>query len=575
MLLLIAVAAFEIALPWPIKWLVDSVFGTQVPSQLIAWLPGFEEGGAQVQAVTSIAILIVALGVLHKGLSMWSQFLFIGVGNRIVQGLRIRTLEYLNQLPMAYHDRSKVGDLIYRACFDTYALQTLLSQVMVPVFSGSCVAVGVVIVMLKIDIALTLVTVAAAPFFWMNLKRFKNRIEERSKRFHESESAISSQVQESLSLIRVIQAFTLESSSNARLTDQVGVSVRENMRKSITELGFLFVMGIVMSVATAAVVWLGARGVIEGRILIGEVLVFLAYLGTLCQPINAFSQGASAYHSAAAQLKRVFEVLDEPCTIEDTPDAIAPKSVQGALSFSGVSFAYEPDRPVLQNLNLEIKAGEVFALVGKTGSGKSTLAKLILRFYDPDHGTILLDGKDLRSLKMSWLRQQVSIVFQEPILFSATIAENIGFGKAGATREKIEASARRAQAHEFIMKLPERYDTLLGERGVNLSGGQRQRLSIARAFLKDAPVLILDEPTSAIDVETEKELLGAMRALMRGRTVLMIAHRLSTIREADRIGVISDGLLVEEGTHEQLLEARGAYWKLQEVQAADHGRGSL
>lgn len=572
--LLVMIAAFELALPWPIKWLVDSVFGSQGLPVFVAWLPGMGTGGSPAEAVTTIALLIVLLGVAHKGLTMWSQVLLIGAGNRMVRGLRLKALEHLHRLPLAYHDRSRTGDLIYRACYDSYALQTLLSQVLVPLFSGAFLATGLMVVMLRIDVILSLVTVATAPLFWFNLRQFRKRMEERSRRFHESESAISSQVQEALSSIRVIQAFTMEPGSNQRLARQADVSVRENMRKSVTELGFSLGIGVLTSVGTAAVVWLGARGVIDGRLYLGDVLVFLAYLATLYQPINAFSQGASAYHSASAQLNRVFELLDEPSSIADAADALAPERVRGDLCFTGVSFAYDPGRPALREVTLEVEAGETFAVVGKTGSGKSTLANLILRFYDPDEGSVRLDGRDLRSLKVSWLRQQVSMVFQDPLLFSATIAENIGFGKEGADRAEIEAAARRAQAHEFIAALPKGYDTMLGERGVNLSGGQRQRLSIARAFLKDAPILILDEPTSALDLQTESEILKAFEDLMKGRTVFIIAHRLSAIRDADRIGVIEGGRLVETGTHAELMKARGAYWELQQMQEADHDQGS-
>jgi ABC-type multidrug transport system fused ATPase/permease subunit len=568
LVLVILVAALELALPWPVKWLVDSVFGSQPLPALVACLPGLGSGASPADAITAIALLVALLGVLHKVLSMWSQFLLIKAGNRVVCLLRMKTMQHVHRLPLAYHDRSRVGDLIYRACYDSYALQTLLSQVLVPVFSGICLAAGLVVVMLRIDVLLTLVTVATAPFFWINLKRFKHRIGEHSRRFHESESAIASQVQESLSSVRVMQAFSLEQARDDSMARQAGVSVEENLRKSVTELGFALGVGMLMSVGTAAVIWLGARGVVDGRLYLGDVLVFLAYLATLYVPIQSLSQGASAFHSASAQLKRVFELLDEPRAVADAPDAVVLANVRGALCFDHVSFAYEPGRPAIKEVSLEIAPGEVCALVGKSGSGKSTLASLLLRLYDPDEGSVRLDGHDLRSLNLSWLRRQVSIVFQEPLLFSATIAENIGLGMEGADRAGIEAAAKRAHAHAFITQLPDGYDTLLGERGVNLSGGQRQRLSIARAFLKDAPILVLDEPTSALDVETEGGILKALRELMDGRTVVIIAHRQSAIRNAERIVVIDEGRIVEAGTHEELIRAHGPYFRLH---SADSG----
>ena len=560
--LLLVAALLEVALPWPVKWLVDSVFGNQPLPEFLAWMPGFSAGGSSMVAAISIAVTLVVIGVAHKSLTFLSQLWLIYAGNRMVRELRVQTLDRLHALPLAYHDRSKVGDLLYRAAYDSYALQSLLSGVVVPVFSGLCVAIGVVVVMLRLDVTLTIITAATAPLLWLNIKSHQHRISSRAKRFHESESALAANLQESLTSIRVIQAFTMEALGHRRFYEQADTSARENLRKSAAELGFSWVIGVIMALGTAAVVGVGARAVLAGELRPGDVLVFLAYLGTLYQPLNAFSQGAGVFHSAAVQIARVFEILDEPVSIADAPDALKPDTVRGELEFDHVSFGYEADRPALDDVSFRVEAGQVLALVGRTGSGKSTAASLLLRFYDPDRGTIRLDGHDLRALNLAWLRSKVSIVFQEPFLFSASIRENIAAGKPDATEDEIHLAARRAQADDFIRTLPQGYDTLLGERGVNLSGGQRQRISIARAFLKDAPVLILDEPTSALDAATERELLGALEELMAGRTTVIIAHRLSTIRRADRIGVFESGRMVEFGTRADLIERRGAFYDL-------------
>src|ERR1041385_5756112 len=324
--------------------------------------------------------------------------------------------------------------------------------------------------------------------------------------------------------------------------------------------------GLAVSIGTAAVVWVASHQVLSGKLTIGDILIFLAYLGMLYQPMNTFSQSASVIQSATAQLRRVFEIIDAAPDIRDRPNATTLKSVRGEVEFRNVGFEYEAGRAVLSKLNLHAKPGHVIAIVGRTGAGKTTMASLLLRFYDPTSGQILLDGTDLRNLRLAWLRQQVSVVLQDPILFSTTIAENIGFGLPGATQQQIEQAARRAQADEFIRKIPEGYNAMLGERGVNLSGGQRQRLSIARAFLKNAPILILDEPTSALDTHTEEALLKALKDLMAGRTTFVIAHRLSTIRNADLIVVLEKGRAIEQGDHETLLDRGGPYSKMFESQ---------
>jgi ATP-binding cassette subfamily B protein/subfamily B ATP-binding cassette protein MsbA len=569
MLLLILAALLEVALPWPVKWLIDSVFGQQpLPAWLawLAWAPGFGPGEEKGRAALTIAVIVVVLGVAHKTLTMLSQLWMIHAGNRMVRELRVQTLDRLYRLPLEYHDRSKVGDLLYRTAYDSYALQSLLSGVLVPMFSGLCVSIGVIVVMLRTDATLTLITAATAPLLWLNIKGYEHRIAARAKRFHESEGALAANLQESLSSIRVIQAFTMEAGNNRVFSEQADTSVRENLRKSGAELSFGWVIGVIMAIGTAAVVWVGARAVLEGRLFPGDVLIFLAYLGTLYQPLNAFSQGAGVFHSASGQLARVFEILDSPVTIDDRPSALQPDTLRGKIEFDQVSFAYEEGRPALDQVSFQVEPGGVLALVGRTGSGKSTTASLLLRFYDPDQGRVLIDDHDLRDLGLAWLRSRVSIVFQEPFLFSATIRENIALGRPGASDEAIELACRRAQADEFIRRLPQGYDTPLGERGVNLSGGQRQRLSIARAFLKDAPLLILDEPTSALDPATERELLGALEELMAGRTTIIIAHRLSTIRRADRIGVFENGRMVEFGTPAALMAARGVFHDLASTQ---------
>jgi ATP-binding cassette, subfamily B, bacterial len=438
----------------------------------------------------------------------------------------------------------------------------------VPMFNGALLVIGVTVVMAQINLLLTVVTMGAAPMFLIIIRGFSRKMDEQSRRYHENESALVSSLQESLSSIRAIQAFTLEPETGERFKTQAERSLEANQRMTRTQLMYSTCAGLSVSVGTAAVVWVAGYQVMQGRLSIGDILVFLAYLGMLYQPMSTFSQSASIIQSSGAQLKRVFEIIDAIPDIKESPNARTLPAVRGAIEFQDVSFEYNADRPVLSDIDLKIEPGQVLAMVGRTGAGKTTLASLLLRFYDPASGAILLDGHDLRSLRVAWLRRQVSVVLQDPVLFSTTVAENIGYGRPGATLTEIKEAARLAQADEFIRELPQGYETILGERGVNLSGGQRQRISIARAFLKNAPILILDEPTSALDTQTEEALLACLRELMQGRTTFVIAHRLSTVRRADVIVVLENGKIIERGNHAELLARDSIYKTMYESQAA-------
>jgi ATP-binding cassette subfamily B protein/subfamily B ATP-binding cassette protein MsbA len=403
---------------------------------------------------------------------------------------------------------------------------------------------------------------AVAPIFWLLIHLFGKTIEQRSSQYHRQESALVSFITESLSSIRAIQAYSQEPMMAQRFDEAAERSLATNQKLVMAQLVFSAFVGLVMAGGTAAVVWLGTQRVLAGTLSLGDVLVFLAYLGMLYTPMKAFSDGTSVVQSAGTQLRRVFDVLDTASEVHSKPGAIAPQQVRGRIEFQQVEFEYEACQPVLRDVNFTIEPGSIVAIVGRTGAGKSTLASLLLRFYDPQRGHILLDGRKLTDLPLEWLRSQISIVLQDPILFSTSIAENIAYARSGATREQVIAAARRAEADEFIQRLPEGYEALLGERGVNLSGGQRQRLSLARAILKDAPILILDEPTSALDAHTEASLMASIEELAEGKTTLLIAHRLSTVRIADAILVMDHGRVVEYGPPDELLSRDSEYRRL-------------
>jgi ATP-binding cassette subfamily B protein len=557
--ILIFATFVDLLQPWPIKWLVDYVFGSHAaPNWLASIWPAL--GTKQVSGgITAVCVSILMLALIYRLGSTVGNLFLIRAGARVVQRLRCHASEHLHRLSLSYHDRTKVGDSLYRVAYDAHAAQALFNGAIVPSATGALVLIGAIIMMLRINPLLTLVTMAVTPAFVLIIRGFRQRLDQQSRQYHESESVLVSMIQESLSSIRAIQAFTLEPETGLRFRSQSENSLERNQRLTRTQLAYSACAGLAVSVGTAAVVWVASRQVANGKLSVGDILIFLAYLGMLYQPMNTFSQSAGVVESANGQLRRVFEIIEAVPDIKDRPNAIRPASVGGSVEFRNVSFHYNAESPVLRNVTLKVESGQVLAIVGRTGAGKTTVASLLLRFYDPTAGSILFDGCDLRDLRLSWLRQQVGVVLQDPILFSTSIAENIAYGKPGASRGEIAEAAKLAQAHEFIQALPEGYDTILGERGVNLSGGQRQRLSIARAFLKNAPILVLDEPTSALDTHTEEALLSCLRQLMRGRTTFVIAHRLSTVRQADLIVVLDHGKVVEAGNHQELIR-RGAVY---------------
>jgi ATP-binding cassette subfamily B protein len=572
MLLLVVSALLELLQPWPIKWLVDVVLGgAAAPAWFLQVWPEFGRLDTAGR-LAAVCAAIVLLAVAHRVILTASQFLLIRAGGRIVQELRCHVCDHLHRLSLRFHDQQKVGDSLYRIAYDTQAAQSLVNGAVAPAASGIFLLAGVLIFMLRIDPLLTLVATAIAPVFALIIYAFGKMIEHRSTNYHRQESSLVSFIQESLTSIRAIQAFSREDDTARRFGRQTGSSLAANQRLVFVQLLFSACVGLAMACGTAAVVWFGTRRVLAGQLSLGDVLVFLAYLGMLYSPMKAFSEGASVVQSAGTQLKRVFEILDTQPEVKSAPGAIAPLSVRGQIEFNNVDFAYEDGQLVLRNVNLTLEPGQVVAVVGRTGAGKSTLASLLLRFYDPANGSIRMDDHDFRELPLDWLRSQVSIVLQDPILFSASVADNVAYARPGASREQIIAAARRAQAHEFIERLPEGYDTLLGERGVNLSGGQRQRLSLARAFLKDSQILILDEPTSALDAHTEASLMAAIEDLIRGKTTLLIAHRLSTVQIAHAIVVMDHGRVVEFGTHEELLSRDSAYRRLYNSQRRTVGQ---
>jgi ABC-type multidrug transport system fused ATPase/permease subunit len=481
--------------------------------------------------------------------------------------LRCRLFDHLQRLSLAFHDTTAVGDSLYRMTWDTYCVQSLFNSGVIPALTASFTLLGIASIMFVLDWLLTIVALSIGVPLVILIRKLDRPMKDRTLRAAERESNISTRVQETLSSIRAVQAFGREGAESQRFSTHANASLLAKLRLTVLQAWSQAMVGLLLAGGTAAVVWIAGQRVLQGMLTVGDVVLLVSYLAMLYQPLQTLALTAATVQSAAASARRVFSILDAIPEVMDKAGAIPlPARTPGPIVFDHVTFAYDKGKPVLKDVCLEIAPGQTVALVGPSGAGKTTIANLFMRFYDPIEGQIRLNGVDLRSLTLKSLRQNMALVLQEPVLFSSTIRENIAYGCPEATSERIEAAAQDAGAHDFIQALPQGYETQIGERGVSLSGGQRQRLSIARAFLKDAPILILDEPTSALDSATEQQVLEALKRLMKDRTTLIIAHRLSTVRHADQIVVVQDGKIAEAGSHEQLLIAGELYTDLYYLQ---------
>lgn len=571
--LLVGAAGAALLQPWPLKLVLDCVIGKVHPPALVASALGALSGGGQVSAQSKMWLLVVLcaglllIELVLGALNVLSAYVLNSAALRMVFKLRCALFDHIQHLSLGFHDSKAIGDSLYRITWDSYCIQAIFSEGVVPALTAGVTLLGIAAVMLSRDWRITVAGLAVAVPLTLLVRRLDRPMTEQSTRVHENESEVSTRVQETLAGIRAVQAFGREQFENERFENKASASLVANLRLTVVQTASQALVGVLLAAGTAAVIWIGARGVLQGRITPGDLVLLVAYVSMIFKPLETLAYTAGAVQSAAAGARRVLAVFDSAPEVTDAKDAVVLTGrAHGRITFEGASFGYRPARPVLRDIDLEIPAGATVALVGPSGAGKTTLASLVLRFYDPTCGRITLDGHDLRAVTLKSLRQNIALVTQEPILFAASVRENIAYGRPGATQEEIEAAARAAGAHDFVTRLSEQYETRLGERGATLSSGQRQRIAIARAFLKDAPVLILDEPTSALDAETETALLQALERLMKGRTTLIIAHRLSTVRCAQRIIVMKDGRIVESGSHEELLAEGKLYARLHRLQ---------
>jgi ATP-binding cassette subfamily B protein/subfamily B ATP-binding cassette protein MsbA len=561
--------ALSLLQPWPLKVLVDHVLGdTPLRGTLAAVverLPWAATPGGLLAWVVLAGILVFAV---NSAVDVVLSLQWTRVGRRMVYQLARDLFARVQRRSLRAHASQSIGDAMGRVAVDAWCVHAVIDTMLFAPGHALFTTVVMVVVMFRLDAGLTLLALAVAPFMTAAAWLFGRPIREAARARREIESRIQAHVHQTLTGVSVVQAFAREEDEQRRFQDLASVAIQAHQRSTLVGSLYGLGSGLVTTMGTAAVMWAAAMRVLDGRLTVGTALVFLAYLASLQWQLSAFANMYTTLQSAGASIDRVMDVFTGDDAVPEQRGARALPPVRGDVSIEDVVFGYLPGRPVLRGVSIAAAAGETIAIVGSTGAGKTTLVGLIPRFFDPAAGRVLIDGHDVRQVQIKSLRDQVAIVLQEPFLFSMSVAENISLGRPDATRGEIEAAARAANAHDFIAALPHGYDTIIGERGTSLSGGERQRMAIARALLKNAPILVLDEPTSALDAQTEHAIVDGLQRLMRGRTTFIVAHRLSTIRNATRIVVLEDGQVVEQGSHRQLLTRGGRFSQLHHLQFA-------
>jgi ABC-type multidrug transport system fused ATPase/permease subunit len=564
--------AMDLAVPWPLKVIFDNVLGVRALSGPLAAALVDPTNG---EPLTRQALLNVMVATMLIIALIDALFTFIGglltasIGQRVLYQLRVQVFDHIQSLSISFHKNSRVGDLSARLTSDIQSIQDLVSSGLNNLITNSLTVVGVLAIVVTVDWRFAVLMVGATPLMFFVAGTYRKRIRQASRQQRTMEGQVGATVQEKMSAIQVVQAFAHEDEEARQFAQQTRQSLNAGLTVSRLQSELSPLVDLVGVIGLATVTWLGAQEVISGRITLGYLLLFTTYLRSILSPVRQLAKLANLFSKADASAERVQEILDIQPDVRDLPGARSAPRLRGAVSFEHVYFGYAKDSPVLQNISARVEPGMTVALVGPTGSGKSTMIGLIPRFHDPQEGQVLIDGIDIRRFTLRSLRDQISLVLQEPVLFNATIRDNIAYGRAGASDVAVLRAARAANVDEFISRLPEGYGTVLGERGGTLSGGQRQRIAIARAIVRDAPILLLDEPTSGLDAQSEATVMEALRRLMEGRTTFVIAHRLATIERADLILVMQNGKIREGGTHRELLHTGGLYAHLHSLQFKD------
>ena len=564
---LLAEVGLRLLEPWPLKFVLDYIIGQRrAPKKP---LPDFASSWDPVALITVAALAVVLVTSLRALASYWQTIGFAKLGNRALSKVRSRLYRHLQYLSLSFHTQARTGDLVVRLIGDVGMLQDVAITALLPLVAKVLIVAGMISLMFCMNWQLGVIAVAVFPLFWLRTLSLGKKIREISQKQRRQEGAMAASVAESIQAIRTVQALSLEdtfanafssTSDNSSLSDVKGKRLSAALERSVD---------VLVALATALVLWFGTRMVLARELSAGDLIVFLAYLKSAYRPVQDFAKYTVRLGKASAAGERVIDLLERVPDVRDLPDARPAPVLSGNLSFQNVHFAYHHSQPLLQNINFEVAPGSHIALVGPSGGGKSTLVSLILRLYDPVEGRVLLDGHDIRSFTLESLRAQIGVVLQDNTLFAASVRDNIAFGAQGASLEQIHEAARLANAHDFILALPQGYDTALGERGVTLSHGQRQRIAIARAAIRKAPILILDEPMTGLDRKNEREVLKAMEGLYRQRTTFLITHDPRHAATAGLILYLEQGRIVEQGTHGTLLAANGRYAALHRIKSAE------
>ena len=551
--------------PWPLKIVFDHVLGSKkMPhwlDSLVAYL-----GHDKIAILEFAALAVIGIAAVGSISTYFEKYLTTSVGQWVMHDLRRTLYHHIQRLSLTYHDHKKTGDLISTVTSDIDAIQDFISSVLLGMVVNTLTLVGMLAVMFYLNWRFTLIALSVAPVLFVVVYSFTRRIKQASRAVRKKEGEVVSVVAEVLSSIRVVKAFSREDYEQERFERQSLESVETALRARSLKAKLAPIVEVLVAVGTSLVLWYGVHLVLRGEMTTGSLLVFIMYLGKMYKPMRELSKMTDTLSKTVVGYERIQEVLETERDVRNMRGARSAPNFKGAISFSHVNFNYAKDDRILQDVDFKIEPGQIAAFVGPTGAGKTTIASLVARFYDPVSGQVTIDGQDIRQYKLKSLRRQISFVLQETLLFHAPVWQNIAYGRPEASREEIIRAAKLASADEFIVRMPEGYDTMVGERGVTLSGGQRQRIAIARAIIREAPILILDEPSSGLDAASEEVVFEALAKLMEGKTAIVIAHRLATVRRADIIFVLDRGKIVERGTHDELLARGGLYSELYEIQ---------